>query len=104
MSAVLDDTPVAPVNAPGFWQRARRHRSFVIGLVLTILLVVTAALSFVWTPHDPYAIEMGLKLRAPDATYWLGTDPFGRDIASLLLVGARASIVVGVIAVGAVGA
>jgi peptide/nickel transport system permease protein len=81
-------------------QRALRHPSFSIGLVLTTLLVAVAALSLVWTPHSPYEIDMALRLRAPDASHWLGTDPYGRDIASLLLVGARASIVVGVIAVG----
>ncbi len=81
-------------------QRALRHPSFAIGLVLTSLLVAVAALSLVWTPHSPYEIDMALRLRAPDASHWLGTDPYGRDIASLLLVGARASIVVGVIAVG----
>lgn len=100
MSAVLPEVPLAPLHGPGFWQRARKHPSFVIGGVLTLLLAFTALLSFAWTPHDPYDIDMALKLRAPDATYWLGTDPFGRDVASLLLVGARASIVVGVIAVG----
>ncbi len=81
-------------------QRALRHPSFAIGLVLTSLLVAVAVLSLVWTPHSPYEIDMALRLRAPDASHWLGTDPYGRDIASLLLVGARASIVVGVIAVG----
>lgn len=100
MSAVLPEVPLAPLQGPGFWQRARKHPSFMIGGVLTLLLAFTALLSFAWTPHDPYDIDMALKLRAPDATYWLGTDPFGRDVASLLLVGARASIVVGVIAVG----
>ncbi len=81
-------------------QRALRHPSFAIGLVLTLLLVGVAALSLVWTPYSPYEIDMALRLRAPDARHWLGTDPYGRDIASLLLVGARASILVGVIAVG----
>jgi peptide/nickel transport system permease protein len=81
-------------------QRALRHPSFAIGLVLTALLVGVAAVSLVWTPYSPYEIDMALRLRAPDARHWLGTDPYGRDIASLLLVGARASIVVGVIAVG----
>lgn len=100
MSAVLDSTPLAPLQGQGFWHRARRHPSFVIGLVLSVLLALAAAVSLVWTPHNPYEVDMGLKLRAPDAAYWLGTDPYGRDIASLLLVGARASIVVGVIAVG----
>jgi peptide/nickel transport system permease protein len=100
MSAVLPIPPGAPPQGPGFWKRASRNPSFVIGLVLTLLLVLAAGLSFAWTPHDAYEIDMALKLRSPDGTYWLGTDPFGRDIASLLLVGARASIVVGFVAVG----
>jgi peptide/nickel transport system permease protein len=99
MSAILL-TSAPPVQAPGFWKRARRHRSFMVGVVLTLLLVAAALLSFVWTPWDPYNNDMALKLRAPDAKHWLGTDPYGRDVASLLLVGARASIAVGVIAVG----
>lgn len=99
MSAVLDTTPLAPLQGPGFWQRARRNPSFMIGALLSVLLVAAAALSLAWTPHNPYEVDMGLKLRGPDAHYWLGTDPYGRDIASLLLVGARASIVVGVVAV-----
>ena len=75
------------------------HRSFAIGAVLTLLLVLAAALSLVWTPHSPYEMDLPGKLQAPNAQHWLGTDPFGRDVASLLLVGARASILVGVIAV-----
>jgi len=100
VSAVLDTAALVPPQGPGFWRRAARHPSFVIGLVLALLLLFTAGLSFLWTPHDPYEIDMALRLRKPDASYWLGTDAFGRDVASLLLVGARASIVVGVIAVG----
>jgi peptide/nickel transport system permease protein len=101
MSAVIGTPPVAvPLQGPGFWKRALRNPSFMLGLVLTLLLAFTALLSFVWTPHNPYDIDMALKLRAPDAKYWLGTDAFGRDVTSLLLVGARASIIVGVIAVG----
>lgn len=82
-----------------FMQRAFKHRSFVIGAVLTFLLVFCATLSLVWTPWSPYEIDMVQKLQVPSASHWLGTDPFGRDVASLLLVGARNSILVGVIAV-----
>ena len=99
MSAV--PVAVPPVlHGPGFWKRALAHRSFAIGAVLTVLLVLSALLSLVWTPHNPYEIDMALKLLPAGAQYWLGTDPYGRDVASLLLVGARASIVVGVVAVG----
>lgn len=87
-------------QAPGFWSRALRHRSFVVGAVLTALLLAAAGLSYLWTPWPPLEMDMANKLQGPTARHWLGTDAFGRDVASLLLVGARASILVGVIAVG----
>lgn len=83
-----------------FWARARRHPSFVAGGVLVALLIGLALLSFVWTPHPATEIDVPNKLQPPSATHWLGTDSLGRDIASLLIVGARASIAVGLIAVG----
>src|SRR5674476_1163109 len=83
-----------------FSAHALTHRSFVIGAMLTLLLILAAALSLVWTPWSPYEIDMLAKLQQPDLHHWLGTDPFGRDVTSLLLVGARNSILVGVIAVG----
>ena len=103
MSADLGALPVATpplAHGPGFWKRALGHRSFVIGAVLSLLLVLAALLSFIWTPHSPYEVVMGNKLLPPGPDHWLGTDPYGRDVVSLLLVGARASIAVGVIAVG----
>ena len=91
---------VAPTHQPAsFGSRAWGHRSFVVGAGLTLVLILAALLSLVWTPWSPYEIDMAAKLQLPDAQHWLGTDPFGRDIASLLLVGARNSILVGVIAV-----
>ena len=83
-----------------FWQRALRHKSFVAGGVLVTLLVALALLSFVWTPFPATEIDVPNKLQPPSATHWLGTDSLGRDIVSLLIVGARASIAVGLIAVG----
>ena len=85
---------------PSFWRRALGHRSFVLGGMLTLLLVLAATVSLVWTPWSPYEIDMAKKLQPPGGGHWLGTDPFGRDVASLLLVGARNSIVVGFVAVG----
>jgi len=83
-----------------FWSRALRHKSFVLGGVLTLLLAAAALLSLVWTPH-PYAeIDIPNKLQGPSMANWLGTDSLGRDIASQLLVGSQNSIVVGVVAVG----
>ena len=93
-------SPSSSSSAPGWLHRALSHRSFVIGAVLSLLLILAALLSFVWTPWSPYEIDLANKLAGPSAKHWLGTDAFGRDVASLLLVGARSSILVGVIAVG----
>ncbi len=86
--------------APGFWPRALRHPSFLIGALLSAVVVAAAALSLVWSPYPPADIDIPNKLALPSAAHWLGTDSLGRDVASQLLVGSRASILVGVIAVG----
>ena len=96
MSTFTQDAKLQP---PGLARRALGHRSFVLGGLLTLLLLLAAMLSLVWTPWSPYEIDMSAKLLGPSAQHWLGTDPFGRDVSSLLLVGARNSILVGVIAV-----
>ena len=82
------------------WQRALRHRSFAIGGALVALLVAMALLSLVWTPYPAGEIDVPAKLQPPSAAHWLGTDSLGRDIVSQLIVGARTSLAVGVIAVG----
>ena len=96
------DTPIATPRRPptGFWRRAMRHRSFVLGGALILLVFAAALVSLVWTPWPPYDIDIAAKLKPPSVAHWLGTDAFGRDVVSLLLVGARSTILVGVIAVG----
>jgi peptide/nickel transport system permease protein len=95
-AAMLD----APGVHDGLLSRARRHPSFVLGALLTAVLVAAAALSLFWTPWPPTALNLPHKLQPPSAAHWLGTDALGRDVLSQLLVGAQSSIVVGVIAVG----
>jgi peptide/nickel transport system permease protein len=91
-------TARSPVT--GFSRRALRHRSFVLGGTLVFLVLAAALISLVWTPWSPYDIDIAAKLKPPSAAHWLGTDALGRDIVSLILMGARATILVGVIAVG----
>jgi peptide/nickel transport system permease protein len=94
-------TPAMPDDThPGLLARMRQQHNLVAGAMLSLLLVGAAALSLVWTPWSPFEIDMAAKLQSPNARHWLGTDPFGRDVVSLLLMGARSSILVGLIAVG----
>lgn len=74
--------------------------TFVVGAVLVGSVVLTALISFVWTPYDPIKVDTGARLVGPGAEHWLGTDQFGRDVLSRLLVGARTTLFVGFIAVG----
>jgi peptide/nickel transport system permease protein len=91
MSVVVGDAPVG--------QRIFRHAGLIIGAALTALLVLVAIVSLVWTPQSATAIDVARKLAPPSAAHWLGTDHFGRDVASMLMVGARNSIMVGIVAV-----
>lgn len=71
-----------------------------VGAGLCSALVLMALLSWVWTPYPATAIDMAARLQGPSASHWLGTDAYGRDVASQLLVGARSSLAVGLAAVG----
>ena len=97
MSAVLSSSPAT--SAPGWLHRALRHRSFVIGAVLSLLLILAAALSLVWTPWSPYEMDLASKLQPPTGQHWLGTDALGRDVLSQLLAGARSPLLTGLGAV-----
>ena len=79
------------------------HLNLVLGGVITALLVGMALASLVWTPYPPTHIDILHRLAAPSAAHWLGTDPFGRDVLSMIMAGARSSLSVALIAV-AVGA
>jgi peptide/nickel transport system permease protein len=84
----------------GFLSRARRNNGFALGAILVVVLIAAAAVSLVWTPYPPAAIDIPHKLLEPSLAHWLGTDSLGRDVVSQLLAGARISILVGIIAVG----
>jgi len=81
-------------------RRPLRHVTFTLGVAVTTLLVLTAALSLVYTPADPLAMSIAGRLQGPSAAHPFGTDQYGRDVLSRIMRGAVTSIAVGVIAVG----
>lgn len=78
----------------------QKNLSLYLGAGIVGFVVVLAVVSLLWTPHDPVQAVPADRLQDPSTQYWLGTDRFGRDIASRLMVGAQITLVVGVIAVG----
>ena len=75
------------------WQRKA-------GAVIVALVALAAMVSLVWTPYDPLQTEVAARLQGSSPAHWMGTDQFGRDIASRVMDGARLTLTV---AVGAVG-
>ncbi|MBV8716074.1 MAG: ABC transporter permease [Chloroflexi bacterium] len=72
-----------------------------VGLPLIALIVGVAALSLVWTPHPPNAQDLDNSLLPPvtNQAFVLGTDLNGRDLLSRVMVGAQASLLVGLMSV-----
>lgn len=69
-----------------------------ISLILVGLVVVTAIVALIWTPHDPANVAFA-RLLPPSWDHPLGTDGMGNDIASRIMVGARMCLLVGIVAV-----
>jgi peptide/nickel transport system permease protein len=80
--------------------RGRLSPALAVGGLLTALFVFTVLLSLVWTPWPVAGLDMTARLQAPSGAHWLGTDHFGRDVLSMIMVGARNSLAVAVVAAG----
>jgi len=81
-------------NASRLIYRARRHPSFLSGLVIILCLAFAALLPQVLAPHDPLAILSKSGIQAPSRQYVLGLDHLGRDVLSRTIYAARTSILV----------
>ncbi len=90
---------VVTARPDGLLRAALRSPNFVIGAAITAVFLLLALVSFVWTPFDFAAQNIPNKLKPPSAEHWFGTDHFGRDIFSMIMVGARTSIAVAFVAV-----
>jgi peptide/nickel transport system permease protein len=82
-----------------FWKPFLRNPSAVLGLGILLILLGMAALGPALAPFSPYAQHLSNTLQPPNTDNWLGTDEFGRDILSRLIVGSRFSLSVGLVSV-----
>ena len=79
------------------WTVIRGNTQLKIGLVLLCILLLTALLAPLLAPYAPFFLSDDL-VAAPSRTHPLGTDGLGRDVLSMLIFGARTSLVVGITA------
>lgn len=81
--------------------RRRWNPLLMVGGLIVVLVTVAALVSFVWTPFSPLFTDTDNLAVAPGVGgHLLGTDLFGRDIASWLMAGSRTTLYVGIVAVG----
>ncbi len=78
------------------FRRLWRHGTGRFGILVVAVIALTALVSLVWTPFDPASVDARARWRDPTWPHVLGTDGNGRDILSLLMAGARTTVVVAV--------
>ncbi len=86
---------------PSTGSRSRwRRLNFQIGLAIVTGVAATAIVSFFWTPFDPELVDANKRLLPlGEQGHVLGTDQFGRDLLSQIMVGAQTALFVGILAV-----
>ena len=82
------------------WRNFYSNWVSVLGLIILLLLTVTALIGPVIAPFDPEDLEIGRRATAPNTMYWVGTDELGRDVFSRAVTATRVSLLVGIIAAG----
>ena len=76
----------------------KRRFLFFLGLLTTILVALSLSANH-WVPFDPEQMAAGPRLKPPSSSHWFGTDEFGRDIFSRIMVGMRLTLQVGFVSV-----
>ena len=80
------------------WLRFVRRRTAVAGGIITLLFLLATLLGDWIRPYPPAAVDYDHTLASPSLGHLAGTDDFGRDILSRLLIGARYSLGMGAVA------
>jgi len=94
------DPVLVPAPRQRWLRRAFANRSFLVGLIITGVVALMALVSFFWTPYDITRLSVANRLLGLSAEHLLGTDHLGRDVLSMIMIGARNSIAVAIVAVG----
>lgn len=95
------DTPPTPGQA--LRRRALRHKGFMFGSIVMLIVVGIALFAPLLTQYDPYQQSLLARMKPPvflggTSEHWLGTDGLGRDFWARLAYGARISLMIGILA------
>lgn len=110
-NSALQDKPSTPASLEGQVPQRQspaaraistlvRNRLTLVGMLMILLVIVAAAWPAGWLPHDPYSSNIRVRFVPPSwleggqSEYLLGTDALGRDNLSMIMHGARFSLLV----------
>jgi peptide/nickel transport system permease protein len=102
-SEIVVDFTNAPPRVSGLrhiWHVFISRKIVVFGLVIVLMLVITAIFAPFIAPYDPYQVNTEQSLVLPNHEHLLGTDILGRDTLSRVIYGSRISLMIGIFAVG----
>jgi peptide/nickel transport system permease protein len=83
-------------------RKTRQIPQLRVGGIMLLLLLIVVVFAPLLAPYDPYALSDDMVV-PPSGHHPLGTDGLGRDVLSMLIYGARTSLMVGVVASGIAG-
>ena len=81
------------------WKRLKRNRLAIVGMIVLILIIIVAIIGPWIIPYDYTEYDYDNVLAKPSAEHLMGTDNYGRDILSRLIIGTRISVPVGFLCV-----
>lgn len=85
----MNNTPTIRIQKV---RKNRTKRMFIIFSILAAALLICSIIAPLLCPHDPYAQDLSKSLQPPSAEHWLGTDRYGRDLLSRVIIGSQTSI------------
>ena len=79
------------------WRRYKKNKTAMIGLVLLVLILLTAIFADLITPFANAVAQAGKeRLQSPNSVHWFGTDQLGRDLFARVVHGSRYSLLIGI--------
>lgn len=80
-------------------RRLIRHKLAMFGALVLFIVVIMGVFGSLIVPYDPNGMDFADRFASPSFEHWMGTDDFGRDIFSRIIIGAGVSLQVGFVAV-----
>ena len=99
MTIAIAEDLVLPKKRSRILSKFLRNRSALIGAGIVLFFVIIAIVAPLLATHDPIKPSFSSIRKPPSALFWFGTDELGRDVFSRLVLGARASLMAGVVSV-----